>query len=155
PLRLRVYILCHLLALAPLLITVFQCRQIDQWWLVGALLLFTVIFSTWKVELTIFQGKMTPTFGIVCLALLLQGLEAALLCAAPGAFIGSVGRPARARWGIRLFWPPFYRIGCNLANCVVACFAAALVFDTVVRCAPGPSLSVVLGLTAFTATYFA
>jgi diguanylate cyclase (GGDEF)-like protein/putative nucleotidyltransferase with HDIG domain len=137
------------------LIAVLQRPQPDRWWLVGALLLFTVIFSTWKVELTVFQGKMTPTFGIVCLALLLQGLAAAILCAATGALIGSIVRPNRTRWGIRVFWPPFYRVGFNLANCMLACLAASLVFDTVVHFAPSPSLSGVLGLTAFTATYFA
>lgn len=155
PIRLRVYILCHPLALVPLMLAVLQRPQPTNWWLVGTLLLFTLIFSTWKVDLTVFHGKMTPTFAIVCLALLLQGLDAAILCGATGALVGSIIRPDKSRWAIRFFWPPLYRVGFNLGNCLLACLTAALVFDTVVRFAPESSLSPLLGVVAFTASYFA
>src|SRR5213594_991498 len=77
PHRLRYYILAHPLVLIPLIWGMLARVHPDNWRLVGALLLFTIIFSTWKVELTIFQARMTPTFAVACLALLLQGLPAA------------------------------------------------------------------------------
>ncbi|MCL6646345.1 MAG: hypothetical protein K6U88_15545, partial [Dehalococcoidia bacterium] len=45
-------------------------------------------------------AKMTLTFAAICLALLLQGVQGALLCAVVGACVGSVARRADA--GCRL-----------------------------------------------------
>src|SRR5262245_59405481 len=100
PYRLRLYILAHPLVLIPLVYGMLARPHpgphMDHWRLVGALLFFTVIFSTWKVELTIFQARMTPTFALACLALLLLGLPAATLCAAVGALVGTLVRPRPA-----------------------------------------------------------
>src|SRR5437667_9064102 len=123
PYRLRLYILAHpvLLALLAQPILLRPLPQSWSWSLVGALLLFTVIFSTWKVELTILQARMTLTFAVVCLALLLQGLQAAILCATLGALVGTVARASSGSWAIKLFRPPFHRMLFNVANCVLAC----------------------------------
>src|ERR687893_238337 len=93
PLRLKLYILAHPVVLAPLMVLVVRMAAPKDWWLVALLLLFTVVFSTWKVELTIFQARMTPTFAVVCLALLLRGVQAAIVCAAVGAVVGILVRP--------------------------------------------------------------
>src|SRR5947209_15441206 len=93
PYRLRLYILAHPLILAVLCQEIMlRARPVDVP-LVAALLIFTVVFSTWKIELTILQARMTLTFAVVCLGLLLQGLPTATLCAAVGALVGTVARP--------------------------------------------------------------
>lgn len=156
PYRLRLYILAHPVALIPLTFWVLRQPLPDQPLLVGMFLLFTLVFSTWRVELTIFQGRMTPTFAIVCLALLLQGLQAALLCSAVGAFVGILVRPTEGRWRIRMAWPPFHRIAFNIFNCVLACALGAMAFDVVtVLATPYPLGRSVVGLIVFTGVYFA
>src|SRR5687767_4282800 len=82
PLRLQVYIIVQPLVLTPLVAVVLHRAQPEGgWWLVLTLMLFTGVFSTWKVDLTVLQGRMTLTFAAVCLALLLQGLQSSASCA--------------------------------------------------------------------------
>jgi diguanylate cyclase (GGDEF)-like protein/putative nucleotidyltransferase with HDIG domain len=156
PYRLRLYILAHPVALIPLAAWALRRPLPDQPLLVGMFLLFTVVFSTWRVELTIFQGRMTPTFAIICLALLLQGLQAALLCAAVGAFVGILVRPTEGHRSFRIAWPPFHRIAFNVFNSFIACVTGAMAFDVVtVLAAPYPYGRTVVGLIVFTGVYFA
>src|SRR5262249_34853734 len=118
------------------------------------LLIFAVVFSTWKVELTIFQAKMTPTFAVVSLALLMQGVQAAILVSAVGAVVGTVARPEKGGWRISLLRPPAYRVLFNVANCVLACVLAHRASEAVAH-AMGRDGQVVPGLFVFTAGYFA
>jgi diguanylate cyclase (GGDEF)-like protein/putative nucleotidyltransferase with HDIG domain len=155
PSRLRVYLLAHPLLLLPLLERVWRHSPPHQPWLVAALLLFAVLFSTWKVELTVLQGRMTLAFAVVCLTLLLQGSQAAILAAAVGALVGSSTRPSQTRWKIQFIRQPLYRLGFNLANCLLAAGTATLAFQAVVQ-QPSPlSLAPMVGLIVFTALYFA
>lgn len=155
PYRLRIYILSHILVLAPLLLVMSKRRDEIDAGLLVVLLLGTILFSTWKVELTVFHAKMTLTFAAICLALLLQGVQGALLCAVVGACVGSVVRPADTGWKVRVLAPPAYRLFFNLANCVLSCILAALLFEAVKNAFAGSGRGVLLGLIAFTGSYFA
>src|SRR5437870_19363 len=136
PRRLQLYILSHLVLLAPLLYMVQGWVPVKDWQLVGGLLAFTVIFSTWKVELSVLQGKMTATFAVVCLALLLQGQQAAALCAISGAIVGSLVVTPDGSWRVQFVRWPFYKVFFNVANCAIACALAAAAYDTVFGFAP-------------------
>jgi diguanylate cyclase (GGDEF)-like protein/putative nucleotidyltransferase with HDIG domain len=154
PWRLRAYILAHPLVLAPVLCLLARRAQPDNWWLVAALLLFTAIFSTWKVELSVFQGRMTPTFAVVCLALLLQGLHAAVICAALGAVVGSLVQAPSGSWKLKLVRTRSYHVFFNVANCTLACAVAGLLFHSLAELLPSSPLFAVVDLAVFTGVYF-
>ncbi len=154
PPRLKLFIAGHLCVIPLVFHALASAHLRPDWWLVALLLLSTLVFSMWKVELTILQGRMTPTFAVVCLALLLQGLPAALLCAAFGALVGSFVRSERGGWTITLLRPQAYRVWFNVANCVLACVTAATVFALVAGFLHHTALGNVLGLLAFTSVYF-
>jgi diguanylate cyclase (GGDEF)-like protein/putative nucleotidyltransferase with HDIG domain len=154
PGRLRVYILAHILLLIPLAYAVKQWDRPDNWWLVGGLLVITAIFSTWKVELTILKGTMTATFAVTCLALLLQKIEAAAMCATLGALVGSLVKPPKGSWKVQVQRQPLYYIFFNVANCSLACILGSLAYNFVFNRAPLGGAKVVFGLTAFTGVFF-
>jgi diguanylate cyclase (GGDEF)-like protein/putative nucleotidyltransferase with HDIG domain len=158
PFRLRAYILGHFVALAALAWIIAPRHHPVNWGLVAALLVCTAVFSTWKVELTVFQGRMTPTFAIVCLALLLKdktgGVQAAILCATLGGLVSTLVRTDGSSWKIRFRCPEWYRLFFNVANCAIACACSALFFETVLRLGPGADIGMVLGVIAFTGVYF-
>ncbi|MFN3651529.1 MAG: HD domain-containing phosphohydrolase [Armatimonadota bacterium] len=100
--------------------------------LLTGLVLAAIIFSTWKVELTIRQGRMTVTSAVVCVAMLLQGDLAAVLCAATGALVGTLVRTVPGKWLPDFSWREphrgtfdLHRPLFNLANCALACSAGA------------------------------
>ena len=156
PRRLRAYILILAVATLPLGYEVFIRARPEDWRLVAGLLLFTVVFSTWKVELTVKEARMTPTFAVVCVALLLQGVQAALLCTVLGAFVGTLVRPTRGSWKLEVLRPHWYRLLFNATNCAIACGAAAIVFETIrgMVTGEGEAAGSLLGLLAFTSVYF-
>lgn len=154
PFRLQFFIGANIAAVAPLLYAIAHQPRPTHWLLVGFLVLASAVFSIWKVELTVLQGRMTPTFAIACLALLLQGPQAALLCAVLGAMVSSCLRTENGGWRIRFFRNPPYRTFFNIANCALACGLSGFLYAVVVPLAPSPDLGKLLGITAFTATYF-
>ncbi len=127
PSLLKVYIVATVgVGLASLSALTFL-RPPDNLGMLGILVAFSVIVSIWKVELTVRDGRMTLTSTIVCLAMLLQGPWAAVLCAALGAMSGTMvkhspGKPPT----IRL---QDYRAAFNAANCILACVAAAFAYE--------------------------
>jgi diguanylate cyclase (GGDEF)-like protein/putative nucleotidyltransferase with HDIG domain len=156
PNRLRVYIAAHALLLAPLVFVLHQPRPDRTHPLdLCLLLLATVIFSTWKVELTVFQGRMTLAFAVICLAQLLQGLPVAILCAGAGALAGTLLRPTERRGRVQVLRPPLYRLGFNVGNCVLACLLASVAYEAVKGHGPDTGLAPILSLIVFTAIYFA
>ncbi|HTE17691.1 MAG TPA: hypothetical protein VK689_04830, partial [Armatimonadota bacterium] len=154
PHRLRIYIIAHVFAVLPLLWLLAQQDPPKSWSAVGALLVATVIFSTWRVELTVFQGRMTLTNAGVCLALLLQGVQAAVLCATVGGIVSTIARPGDGPLKLKLVKPELYRAFFNVANCGISCAIAALFYREVAPFAPNEALKVLLGLTTFTGFYF-
>jgi hypothetical protein len=154
PTRLRLYILAHLVLVPPVLFVVLRLPQPSDAWLVGALVLFTLLFSTWKLELTVCEGRMTPVYATVCLAMLLQGAQAALLCSAVGALVTTFIRPPKASWKVEFLRPRLYYVWFNLANTTLAAAAAALAFAAVYPHAPHKGMDALLALTAFTSVYF-
>ena len=154
PRRLRAFIVLQCLLVPPLILEVTRHAPPSNWGLVGGLILFTVLFSTWKVELTVKQARMTPTFAVVCLALLTGGVSAALLCTVVGGIVGTVVRPNRGSWRLEFLRPKWYRLVFNATNCAIACAGGALVFDTVRGLEGGPATGVLWGLLAFTSSYF-
>src|SRR5688572_12958042 len=98
PKALRLYILAHLVAIPPFAVLLWTQPHPDSWLLVSGLLMFTVLFATWKVELTVFQGRMTLVFAVVCLALLLEGPQAATLCAALGGLVSTLAVREEPGW---------------------------------------------------------
>lgn len=94
--------------------------------MVAALVSFGIVISIWKVELTVREGRMTLTSAIVCLAMLLQGPLAAVLCASLGAVVGTMvkfspGKKPTINWRD-------YKAAFNAANCMFASIAAAFAF---------------------------
>jgi len=157
PFALQAYISAQVVLLALLVGGLAEYTQpITNWWLTAALLFFTVVFSTWKVELTVFEGRMTLSFAVVCLALLQGEVSSAVMCAVLGAYVGSVASPAKTGWKVGMLRPPLYRIVFNLANCGLSCGVSVLLYQGVANLAPGAdrSMATVLGVTAFTGMYF-
>jgi diguanylate cyclase (GGDEF)-like protein/putative nucleotidyltransferase with HDIG domain len=157
PRPLKLYIVAQPLALMPLVYVALQWPPPQEWGLVVALLLFTIVFATWKVELTVFQAKMTLCFAVVCLALRMDSLQSAILCAVVGATVGTLVRPTTGLRRLEFVRPPLYRIGFNLGNCMLACIGGAIAFDLVTHLAIGietDDARQALGLTAFTLCYF-
>jgi diguanylate cyclase (GGDEF)-like protein/putative nucleotidyltransferase with HDIG domain len=163
PIRLRAYVLGHALILVPLIAVLYRWRGEHPHPLdVGLLLLATLIFSTWKVELTVFQGRMTLAFAVICLAQLQEHLPVAILCAGAGALTGTLLRPAERRGRLQVLRPPVYRLGFNVGNCVLACLLASLAFLLASlafhRLEPHARSSAskeIVSLLVFTAVYFA
>ncbi len=159
PGALRSYILINGLLLLPALWLLAlhptgpPARALDPW-LLAALLCFTGLFSTWKLELTVGEGRMTPVFAIVCLAMLLQGALGALLSSALGALITSFVRPPKRGWRVELLRPQPHYAFFNLANALLAGAVAALAFQGVRAAAPPDAMGDLLALTAFTLVYF-
>lgn len=154
PPRLKIYILANIGLLGPLAWGILQHPLPQNGWLLAGLLFCTVVFSTWKVELTVLQAKMTLTFAGVCLSLLLQGLPAAVLCAVVGALIGTYVRPREGSWKVRLVFPPFHRALFNVGNCALACTVSALIYQLVVGTAPSDPTALLTAVALFTGAYF-
>src|ERR1051326_6877303 len=90
--RLRAYILGHGVLLAPVLWMILRLPSAPAGPLTAALLLATAAAGSWKVELTIFQGRLSVVFAIVCLAAQMEGPRAAVACAALGALVTTLVR---------------------------------------------------------------
>jgi diguanylate cyclase (GGDEF)-like protein/putative nucleotidyltransferase with HDIG domain len=157
PVSLRLFILGHVLVLAPVFYAVQTLQPWpSNWLLLSALLVFTIVFSVWKVELTVLQGRMTPTFAVVCLSLLLPdaGAKAALVCAVVGAAVSTFVRAKSGSWRVEILRPRIYRIFFNVANCGIACAVSGLIFDAVVRHGPRGDAGLIMGVIVFTMAYF-
>ncbi|HTE17397.1 MAG TPA: HD domain-containing phosphohydrolase, partial [Armatimonadota bacterium] len=96
--------------------------------LVAVLVAATVLFSTWKVRLTIGQSEMTLTSAVVCLAMLLEGPSASALCAGVGGFIGSVTGRMPGKWIPILKSAEFHRVLFNVCNCVFSAVVGAFCY---------------------------
>ncbi|MBM3459649.1 MAG: HD domain-containing protein, partial [Armatimonadetes bacterium] len=161
PLALQRYILLTVTGLAPV-IWVLSCQPLpteqEKVALFVALIVFNVVFSTWKVELTISEGKMTLTFAVVCLALLRLGLLPAAVCAVMGIFLGTYLSRRDTSWKLKLALVPAHRALFNVANCAIACVISGLVYEGVnlTRTTDGGEKATleVLALTLFTTSYF-
>src|SRR5437762_5077354 len=153
PRSLRAYILAHLILAVPCVALLAWQPVPNNWRLVAALLLFTVLFSTWKLELTIFQARMTPVFATVCMAMLLQGLTAAVLCSAVGAILTAFIRP-KDGWKIKFLRPRGYHLGFNLANTTVAALLAGFAFNLAMTVSPKVGIEGLFAVAAFATVYF-
>jgi diguanylate cyclase (GGDEF)-like protein/putative nucleotidyltransferase with HDIG domain len=153
PRSLQIYILSQGVFLIPFLPVLAHSSRPANGSLLCALLLSSVLFATWRAELTVLQGKMTLVFAVVCLAVLLQGPQAAVACAVLGALVSTLVRPEANTWRVRLLRMPIYKYWFNMTGCAVSCAAASLLFAQVRELKLGPSHHVV-GLTVFSTTYF-
>lgn len=154
PHRLRAYVLIQPLLVAPLLIVAARQPLPADGRLFAALLFFTALFSTWKLELTVCKGRMTPVFATVCLAMLLQGATAAIACSAVGALITTFVRPPNGSWRLRILRPRPYYVWFNLMNGALAGLAAALAFQLAAPAGISSEWTAVAALLAFTTAYF-
>jgi hypothetical protein len=155
PSRLRLYILLQPLLLVPLLYGAIRPLHAGDLPLLAALLFFTALFSTWKVELVIYQGRLTPVFATVCLAMLMLGPSAAVLCSTLGALVTTFVRPPRQRpWRVEVLRPRWYYVWFNASVGAISSAAAAVVYLRVAPFAPPGVLREVVGLTEFTTAYF-
>src|SRR5688500_4282449 len=93
PRSLRAYIALHVAALVPVLWAAGHAPAPDNAALVAVLVAAAVVAGTWRISLTVLGGKQSLVFAVVCLVLLLQGLIAAVLCAAVGALVTHLVRP--------------------------------------------------------------
>lgn len=98
----------------------------------GALVVTAVVFSTWGVQLSVRDTKMTLTSAAVVLAMLLEGAWAAVTCAAVGAVLGTVVQSGH-RLVPRIEWKPGHRfqLPFNVANCVVASVLGACAYEAI------------------------
>ncbi|MBM3458043.1 MAG: hypothetical protein FJX77_05875, partial [Armatimonadetes bacterium] len=99
----------------------------------AALAGFAIIFSTWQVELVVLNTVLTLGSAVVCLAMLLDGPTAAVLCAAIGALVGTLARIEPGRWLPRMRPGETLRVVFNVANCVLATGAAAAAHQATVQ----------------------
>jgi putative nucleotidyltransferase with HDIG domain len=154
PRQLQVYIILKVLLLIPVFMLVWRQPQSHNGWVVTALLLFTVLFSTWKVELTVLTAKMTLSFAVVCLALQSEGVQVAMACAVLGAVLSSYLRPCSNGFKVETCRTPFHRALFNIANCALSCGCSAGIFTLVAAAAPKGDIGSIMALTAFTTFYF-
>lgn len=154
PRALRAYIVAHTALLAPLAWLVASWPGPPSWSLTAVLLVAAAVFSTLKLELAVFHGRITPTFALVCLTLLLQGSQAAVLCAALGAAVGSLVSVRRESWRIRRARQPLYRVGFNVCNHAAAAALGGLCYRWVGFLPLHPDLADLIGLAAFVTCYF-
>lgn len=154
PIRLRYFILAHGLGVVPLVWLFVHPAVPQNWGLAALFLVCAVVFAIWQVELTILNGRMTLAFAVVCLALLLQGPQQALLLASLAGLISSIARPDKKSWKVQFIFPTWYRIFFNIANPAIACGISSLIYVAITRGATGNDTHKVLGLVAFTGCYF-
>ncbi len=154
PYRLQVYVVAHVLAVAPAGWVFAQLPSPVNPALATTLVLLTALVATWKVELTAFQGRMTPVFSLVCMALLLQGSQTAVACAAVGALVTTVVRSPQGGWRVQLQRQPLHQILFNPAHCGIVCLLASLVFGVTTPMSPPGDLGRIAALSLFTAVYF-
>ncbi len=160
PPALQRYIVATLLGLIPVGMVLVR-QQIpggqDDFTLFVSLIVFTALFSTWKVELTIPQGKMTLTFAIVCLALLRLGVLPAVILAVLGIFLSTYVRPGQKFWELTRVKVPIHRALFNIANVAIACTVSGMVFFAVrgfrAQGTANPATEIA-ALTAFAILYF-
>jgi len=150
---LQVYLLLNGLLLGVVAVLVVAQPMPREPLLTSILLLLSMVFSTWKVELTVFQAKMTLTFAIVCTAVLIGGRTTAILCATLGAIAGTYLCPRETVWRLQRVRVPLHRALFNVGNCAVTCACSALTYDTVVILwSTGEGR--LMALAAFTSSYF-
>jgi diguanylate cyclase (GGDEF)-like protein/putative nucleotidyltransferase with HDIG domain len=154
PARIQLLICVQVALLVPSLLAVATLPPPTDWVLVGLLVVATGLFSIWKVELPLLEGKMTPIFAIQCLALLLGGAHAALLVTLCGISVGCLLVAEGSSWRLRrVRWTP-HKFLFNVANCTLACSLAVLVHAVVLPLLEPGAGQVVGGLLAFTTVYF-
>ena len=153
PLRLYLAINVCLMIPAVASAVLFPGRVLDPG-IMAVLLIASAVFSTWKVELTVLQGKMTLTFAVSCLAVLLQGQAGAVYCAILGALVGSYFRPDDKLWRIKRVSLPIHRSLFNVGNCAISAAASAGFYSAIRQVGATHQFTDVLALTAFTSSYF-
>jgi diguanylate cyclase (GGDEF)-like protein/putative nucleotidyltransferase with HDIG domain len=154
PARLRVYMLAHVLLLIPVAALLFRQQPPGDPVVAAVLLGSALMFSIWNVEVGSFQARVTLASTIVCLALLMQGPQAALACAVSGALAGSYLRPVQGSWKLEPRRPSHYKAWFNVVNCALACGTASLAFNLVAGGVEHRATGWVLGLLAFAAAEF-
>jgi len=154
PAKLRLYIVLHAPVLALALFEVLREPRVQNLQVLGLVLCATLFFSVFKVELAVFHGRITPTFAVECLALLMLGGPAAVLCAAMGAAFGTFVRPVSDIRQLKLVKPPPYVVFFNVANTTIACAVGALAHRAVVTSMAASGLTEVVSLASFTTAYF-
>lgn len=154
PQSLRHFILLQALCLGPVVWVLSQLPGITNWPLVGYLVLFTTLFALWRVELTVLQGRMTLVFAVVCVAQLLQGAQAATLCAALGGLVSTLVNREDGSWKLRWLNPRLYRMIFNVANAAAAAALSSALYILVIPRVPAADLGTIVALTAFTGSYF-
>ncbi len=120
PRSLQWYILLHVGGVLPAAVLVARLPAPNQAWVTGALLLVAAVAGVWRIEVTLKQSRQSLVFAVVCLALLIQGVQAATLCAGVGALLTHLVRPEGAWWRLRYFNQPSYRRVFNVAHCALA-----------------------------------
>lgn len=154
PQPLRGYILLHLVALVPVAVVVAQLPAPGNWPLAGVLLLASAVAGIWRIELTLRNGRQSLVFAVACLALLLQGVQAAVLCASLGALLTHLVRPSRPWWRLQYFSQPVHRRVFNVVHCALACALAALIaVGSSILAAEGWAREL-SGLVVFASAYF-
>lgn len=132
--------------------------------LLAFLLVSSVVFSTWRVQLTIRGSVMTLTSAVVCLAMLLPGGGpfVAVACAGLGAVVGTLARLSPGHWIPSWEWRvPWYKTSFNTAVCVAAAGMAASCYSgatwlvgTVNGFGSASVPALVAGIMAFQTVYF-
>lgn len=142
-------------ALVPALWAALQRPGALEPRLLGLLLLAAAVTGTWRVSVTVLRGKQSLVFAVACLASLLQGAAAAILCAAVGALVTHLARPVPNQWWKLRYHPePFHRRLFNVAHCSLVAALAAVVQDLIRGgLGPGPAAEI-SGLAAFASVYF-
>ncbi|MCC2671570.1 MAG: multi-sensor hybrid histidine kinase, partial [Armatimonadetes bacterium] len=154
PRPLQLYIVAQILLVAPALWLVLQQPLPRDWFVVSGLLIATALAGSWKLELTVFQARMSIVFAVACLALLLEGPTAAVSCAALGAVVTTLLRSPQGKWKLEVQRQPFHRLLFNPAHCALVCALAALAYTAALPWAPAEWAGPACGLILFTSVYF-
>ncbi|MCA1595024.1 MAG: diguanylate cyclase [Chloroflexi bacterium] len=151
---LRAYIIVTALLALPAVWITLQAPTPARPWFMALLVALTLVVSTWRVELTIFEAKMTLSFAVVCLALVLLGLQAAVICAAVGAVAPGFLRKANNSSKICLELWPLHQIVFNLSACITTCVICSLIYGNILRVVPRSDSGMIVALSVFTGGYF-
>ena len=123
--------------------------------LLSVLLPAAVLLGALRLPLTVRGSPVSLAPAAACLALLLLGDLAAMLCALAGSIAGVLVRPAPGKWLPRIEWAEPVRAALAAGLHVSACFLGALVYHALTDAAPaGISPGRIAGVLAFQAVNF-
>jgi len=161
PIPLKAYIVAHVALLPAVLWAAsrtasWQPAVPDPWGTLPAwiLILSACVAGTWKFRMPGISGIQSLVFAVVTLALLTNGVGAAVACAALGVLVTHSVKTGDHWW--RLHWrrEPVYRHVFNVSHCALVCGISGLAWDAAAGAVPAGVGGTLCRMVLFVGVYF-